>query len=221
MIGPMHEIAKIVEAQTDCKITITKGGSGNLLKSIIHNETGDLYLPGSETYYTIIEEEHPGLVTDTVFVGHNKAVMMTQKGNPKGLTSDLSHLTNSSYGVMIGNPTSGSIGKETKKILEKRDLFDDVLKNVMCLTTDSKDLLKAIKRKEADIVINWYATSTWGDNNEYIDVIEIDPAYAKKKKLILGLLKYSKHPSQARNIMDLASSARGREIFNSHGLYLE
>ncbi|MEA3361124.1 MAG: substrate-binding domain-containing protein [Thermodesulfobacteriota bacterium] len=221
MIRPMSEIAAMIENQENCKITITKGGSGNLLKSIAHNKTGDLYLPGSDRYYKIIDEKYPDLVTATEFVGHNKAAIMVQKGNPKKITKDLADLADKHYGVVIGNSDSGSIGKEAKKILEKKGVYKDVIKNVMSLTTDSKDLVKAIKNKEADIVINWFAVSTWDDNPQFMDVIEIDPKYAKKKKLILGLLKYSRYPDIAKKFMDLAGSEKGKELFKKHGLYFD
>lgn len=221
MIRPISELAAIIEDQEKCKIIITKGGSGNLLKSIVYNKAGDLYLPGSERYYKIIDKKYAGLVIDTVFVGYNKAAIMVQKGNPKNISSDLINLASREYGVIIGNPESGSIGKEAGKILEKRGILKEVIKNVMSLTTDSKDLVKAIKTKKADIVINWFAVSCWDDNPQYMDVIDIKPKYAKKKKLILGRLKFSKHPDLAVKFMELASSDKGKEIFKKHGFYFE
>ncbi len=221
MIRPMTRIAQIIEQQKNCKITITKGGSGNLLKAIVHNQAGDLYLPGSERYYETINEKYPGLVTKTQFVGHNRAALMVHKGNPLHFTNDLSVLTDSRYGVVIGNPDSGSIGRETRNILEKKGIFEDVVKNALSLTTDSKDLVKAIKNREADIVINWYAVSTWDHNPEIMDVIDIAPEYAQTKKLILGLLKYSRYPDIAEEFMAYAGSEKGRELFRIYGLYFE
>ncbi|MEA3544333.1 MAG: substrate-binding domain-containing protein [Thermodesulfobacteriota bacterium] len=218
MIQPMSEIATIIEKQENCKVTITKGGSGNLLKSILHNQTGDLYLPGSDRYFSIIANEHAGLVSETVLVGANRAAMMVQKGNPKAIPANLTSLADSQYAVVIGNPDSGSIGKETKKILEKKGIFADVVKNAMYMTTDSKELLKAIKNKEADIVINWFAASTWDDNGQFLDVIDIDPEYAQTKKLMLGLLKFSQNPDLAGKLMNLAGSKQGSEIFRKYGL---
>ncbi len=218
MIKPMSEIAAIIERTENCKVKITKGGSGNLLKSILHNRTGDLYLPGSDKYYRIIAEKHPGLVGETVKVGENKAVIMLQKGNPKHIPPLLESLSDPEYAVVIGNPDSGSIGKETGKILRQKGIYHDVMENAMYLTTDSKDLVKALKQKEADIVINWFAAATWDDNPEYIDVVEIDPQYAEAKQLILGLLKTSAEPELARRFMRLAASDTGRKIFRRHGL---
>lgn len=221
MIAPMLEIADIIEEQEDCKITITKGGSGNLLNSIYHNKTGDLYLPGSCKYYTMIEDKQPDLVLEKVTVGHNVAVMMVQKGNPKCITSDLSNMTDRDLVVEIGNPESGSIGKETKKILQAYGNFEDVVINAIRFTTDSKELLNALKSKELDLVINWYATYTWGDNSDYLDVIKIDSTYAHVNHLELSILKYSKYPDIAKAFMTYASSEKGKDIFKKYGLYFD
>ena len=118
MIKPMSDIARIIESQENCKIIVTKDGSGNLLRAIEINRAGDLFLPGSDSY--IDTAVHKGLVTDSVFVGYNKAAMMVRKGNPKNIPDNLESFANPDYYVVIGDPDSGSIGRETKKILEKR-----------------------------------------------------------------------------------------------------
>ena len=221
MIAPMTEIAEIIEKQENCHIRITKDGSGNLLKSIVHNQTGDLYLPGSDRYHKMIEEQYDGLVIERTFVGYNKAVLLVQKGNPDGFTADLKQLVDPHFGVIIGDPDSGSIGKEAKAILDRAGIFDAVVNNAMIFATDSKDILKAVKSGQADVGINWCATATWGDNDQYIDVIEIDPKFSKPKSLIIGMLKYTEHPEICRAFMELASSEQGHEIFRKHGLYFD
>ena len=221
MIDPMSEIAEIIEEQENCKIIITKGGSGNLLDSIRINQVGDLYLPGSDSYIETCLSE--GLITDedtdTVHVGYNKAAIMVQKGNPKNISANLTNFLNESYIIYLGNPDRGSIGKETKKIFEKKGIWDNVSSNAAHFTTDSKDLSGCLVDKTADLVINWYATSTWEDNEPYIDALPINNEYATKKKLVLGLLTTSEHPEIARKFMDYAFSDTGKEIFNKYGLY--
>lgn len=217
MIRPMSEIARVIEKQEDCKIIITKGGSGNLLKSIKTNNVGDLYLPGSDSYIKTCLKE--GLVSETAFVGYNKAAIMVQKGNPKGISADLNNLADKNYYVVIGNPNSGSIGKETKKILVRKGIFEKVINNARHLTTDSKDLVAVLKNKEADLVINWYATATWPENEPFVDVLPIDKEYCTKKNLVIGLLNTSKYPEIARNFMKYASSEEGINLFKKYGLY--
>lgn len=216
MIKPMADIARIIEKQEDCKIIITKGGSGNLLKSLKINKVGDLYLPGSDSYIKTCLEEN--LVNEIVFVGYNKAAIMVQKGNPKHITADLDNLMSEDYYVVICNPNTGSIGKVTKKILERKGIFEEVQANANELTTDSKGLCAVLKEKNADIVINWYACSVWEENEPYVDVLNIDEKFAKKKKLVLGLLRTSKYPEIARKFMEYAVSDKGRKLFKKYGL---
>ncbi|KIX15660.1 substrate-binding domain-containing protein [Dethiosulfatarculus sandiegensis] len=216
MIRPMTKIAQIIEEQENCRIIITKGGSGNLLKSIKANKMGDLYLPGSDSYIKTCLKEN--LVSKTALVGHNMAAMMVQKGNPKSITNDLENLLNPEYYIVLGNPQSGSIGRETKKILAKRGFFDKAMANARILTTDSKDLIKALKEREADLVINWYATSAWPENAPYVDVLKINPEYAQPKKLVLGLLTTSKYPEISKKFIKYASSEKGRAVFAEFGL---
>ena len=217
MIGPMAEIAKVIEQQENCKIIITKGGSGNLLNSIKLNKFGDLYLPGSDSYIKTCLQE--GLVSKTADVGCNRAALMVQKGNPKQITPDLDNLMSKDYYVVICNPSSGSIGKETEKILESKGIFKEVQDNASELTTDSKRLISVLKEKKADLVINWYACSVWADNEPYVDALEIDEKYAKREKLVLGILKTSQYPEIAEKFMDYASSEKGKELFKKYGLY--
>ena len=215
MIHPMSAIAEIIEKQEDCKISITKGGSGNLLKSIKINNVGDMYLPGSDSYIKTCLNE--GIVTESVFVGYNKAAMMVQKGNPKKISTNLANLADKKYYVVIGNPNSGSIGKETKRILGKKGIYEQVMDNARRLTTDSKDLVHVLQNKEADLVVNWHATSTWPENRPYVDAISINEEYAPRKRLVIGLLKTSRHPDIARKFMQYAVSDKGKELFEKYG----
>jgi molybdate transport system substrate-binding protein len=217
MIQPMLQIAAIVERQENVKISILKGGSGDLLDSIRFNQLGDLYLPGTESY--IKQALAEGLVSHTAHVGYNKAAMMVREGNPKSIPPSLDALKDPDLYVVIGNPNSGSIGKETKEILSAANLYDEVMNQVNELTTDSKRLVSVLKKGEADLVINWYATSTWEENSPYIDALSIDGRLAKKNRLILALLTTSKHPDIAKKFMDYAASAEGQQIFDRYGLY--
>lgn len=217
MIQPVAQIAAVIEQREGVKISILKGGSGDLLNSIRFNRIGDLYLPGSESY--IQQAKSEGLISRTVHVGYNRAAMMVRKGNPKSIPPSLDALKNPNIYVVIGNPNSGSIGKETKKILTAANMFNEVVNNAKEMTTDSKRLISVLKKGEADLVINWYATSIWEENAPYVDSIPIDEGLAKRKSLVLGLLTTSKYPDIANRFMQYAASEEGQRIFDRYGLY--
>jgi len=215
MIMPMQEIAKIIEQEKNCTIKITKQGSGALLNSIKANRVGDLFLPGSESYIkTCIAE---GLVKESVAVGYNRAALIVQKSNPLHITPDVKNLTNKQYRVVLGSAESSSIGRETERILTPLGIYQEALDIALFLTSDSKGMVKAILDKNADLVLNWYATSVWEENRTSMDGLLLDDKVAPPHKLVLGLLTFSPYPDIARRFMELASSKQGQEIFARYG----
>ncbi len=217
MAKPMAEIKAIIEREENCEILMATGGSGNLLKALKENKSGDLYLPGSEKYVQTCRDE--GLVTESVHVGYNRAALLVQKGNPKNISPDLSNLASKDYYVVICNPKTGSIGRETANMLQRAGLFEEVRENAREFTTDSKRLIQLLRNKQADLAINWYATAVWEENRPYVDVLKIDPQYAKPRKLVLGLLTTSRYPEIAKKFMNYAISEQGKAIFSKYGLH--
>ena len=215
MAHPMSEIAREFEKSHNVKITISQGGSEDLYQSLKSSAKGDLYLPGSASYRKRHLEE--GLLGEFVHIGYNQASLVVPKGNPKGLTADLNQLTDKELAVVICNPESGSIGRETKRILEGRNIYQEVLDNSAYLTTDSRNLNRALKQGDADVIINWRATAFFEENREVMDVIDLDPTQAKPKKLLLNLLTFSRNPELAREFMQLAASETGQAIFRKYG----
>lgn len=215
MIQPMQEIAAFIEKKHDVKITFTKGGSGNLYRSLQASQVGDLYLPGAESYIDTAVDA--GYINEHQLVGYNQAALIVAKDNPKQFNNDLIQLTHPATNVIIGSSDSGSIGKETKKILEKAEIYKEVLANSIYVTTDSKDLTHLLKQKEADITINWRATIFWNENKAFLSSLPINEELAQKKKLVLGVLSFSKYPTIAQDFLNYASSPEGLAIFKKYG----
>ena len=213
----MEELAKEFEKTAECKIRVIKGGSGKLLKMLLKNKNADLFLPGSDSYIKKMEQEFPGLIIDKEYVGYNKAALFVKKENPKKIENTLDSLTDERYTVVIGSPQKGSIGKETKRILTKHGSYEQVSKKAI-ITEDSIGLVRAIKMDKADISIDWFATSTWTENKDDVDALEISEEFAPKKNLILTVLKDSEHQDLARSFLKLASSEHGKNIFKKYGL---
>jgi len=215
MVRPMTEIAHMIEKRSGCVIRFSLGGSGNLKRAIVENQSGDLYLPGASSYMEDCKKE--GLVKRVVWVGCNQAALIVPEGNPGELSSDPVQLVNPDLYVALADPSSGSIGREAEEILKRRECYEQVLRKVVFFTTDSRGLTRAVKSGDADVAINWMATSRWPENREFIDGIPIDQRWAPKKPLLLGLLSLSKNREIAEAFMDLAQSPEGREIFYRYG----
>lgn len=156
-------------------------------------------------------------MTEYVHVGYNQAALLVDKGNPKSVTPDLQQLLRQDLDVVLCSHEVGSIGRESKKLLESANIYNQVLQRAIYLTSDSRNLNGALKQGDADLIINWRATAFFEENRETMDVIDLDPGLAIPKKLLLNLLTFSKHPDVSRRFMEYAASEEGQAIFRQYG----
>lgn len=215
MVRPMTEIARQFEARENVKINIAQGGSEDLYQSLKKSAQGDFYLPGEPTYRTKYLGE--GLLGEHVTVGYNQLALVVKKGNPKGLKGDPKELVRKDISVIIGNAESGSVGKETKDVLDTVGLYQKVLDASLYLAPDSRVLNIAMKKGEADAILNWRATAFFPDNVAAVDVVDLSPKLAKPQALILNLLTFSKNKDVARRFMAFTAGEQGQAIFRKWG----
>lgn len=215
MEKPIRELAGRFEKLEDCTVKIMIGGSGTLYRTITVNQAGDLYLPGSEAY--IKKGRENGVITETKHVGYNRAALIVAKGNPLNISANLNNLINEEYKTVLGAPDSGSIGKETKRILTSAEIYEKAIDNSLYLTSDSKGLRLAIVDGVADLTLNWYAPSIWPKNKDKIEALLLDESVAIPHQLIVSLLKFSKEPELAKRFFIFISSETGMETFNRYG----
>lgn len=215
MVRPMTEIAHNFEKRENVRISIAQGGSEDLFQSAKKSGTGDWYLPGEPTY----REKHlkEGLFAEHTVVGYNQMALMVAKGNPKGVKADPRELLRKDLIAIVGNAESGSVGKEAKDVLDDLGIYPKVIRQVAFLSPDSRSLVNAMKKGEADVTMNWRATGFFPDNVTKIDVIDLDPKLAKPQALLLIKLKSSKYNDLARRFMDFAASEEGQASFRKYG----
>lgn len=215
MVRPMTEIAQAFEKKENVKLAIAQGGSEDLYQSAKKSGSGDWYLPGEPSFRTQHLKE--GLLGEFVTVGYNQMALMVQKGNPKQVKADPRELLRKDLSIVLGNATSGSVGKESKALLDGLGIYSKVVKAATFLAPDSRSLVLALKKQEADLTMNWRAVGYFADNAVVVDVIDLDAKWATPQALEISLLSSTKHPELARRFMALAASAEGQAIFRKHG----
>lgn len=219
MIKPVRELAKEFEKRENVKIHITQGGSQNLFNALKAAQVGDLYIPGSDSYRK--NNTKFGLLEDYKLLGYNRLALIVKKGNPLGIDNNLKNLTNPNYKVVLGDKDFGSVGRASYKVLNFEGLKEKAYQNAVYLTTDSIRITDAIKKGEADLALNWYATSFWNENKNFIEAIELPKNIAKPKKIEVNLLKFSNNKEIAKKFMHLLSSPKGKEVFYRYGFYTQ
>lgn len=215
MVRPMTDIVRAFEKRENVRIAIAQGGSEDLYQSAKKSGVGDWYLPGEPSYREIHLKE--GLLGDYVTVGHNQMALMVQKGNPKQVKPDPRELLRKDLVAIIGNAESGSVGHEAKRILDALGIYPQVVRQSAFLAPDSRSLVNAMKKGEADVTLNWRATGFFPDNVAKLDVIDLDTKLAKPQALLLIQLRSSKHAELGRRFMDFAAGEEGQAVFRKHG----
>ena len=215
MIRPMTEISRAFEQRESVRITLAQGGSEDLYQSLKKSQVGDLYLPGEPTYRSKYLGE--GLLGEVTTVGYNQLALVVKKGNPKQVKGDPKELLRSDLTVIIGNAESGSVGKETRDVLETAGLYQKVLDAALYLAPDSRVLNNAMKKGEADAILNWRATAFFPENRAAVDVVDLSPKLAKPQALLLNMLTYSRNKEQTRRFMAFTAGPEGQAIFRKWG----
>jgi molybdate transport system substrate-binding protein len=120
---------------------------------------------------------------------------------------------------VAGDKDFGSVGRAAYKLLTKAKIKDKVYNNALYLTTDSRRITNALKNNEADLTLNWYATSFWNENKDLVTALELSKNIAKPKAIEVNLLKFSHNKNLARKFIDFASSSYGKEVFYNYGFF--
>lgn len=218
MVKPLKVLAHEFEKLHQINIHIEQGASGYLYRTIRALKTGDIYFPGTETYR--IEHAEDNILLDRVLVGFNRLSFIVAEGNPKNLNSDIRQLLNPDISVVLASPDSSAVGKATKTALEDANICMDVFENVTYFTTDSHRLFSSIDKHEADITMNWYASTVWEERAHKVDAIVLPDHLQQKRRLELNLLSFSENPELAKKFMAYASSQHGLKTFADYGFLL-
>jgi len=215
VVRPITEVARAFEQRENVKITIIQGGAADVYQSARKSGIGDWYLPAQPAYRDKYYAD--GLFGEHVTVGHNTLALMVQEGNPKKVKPDLRELLRRDLVMILGSAESGSVGLMSKTVLDGLGIYPQVVRSAAFLAPDSRALTQAIRRKEADITLNWRAVGFFPDNAPHVDIIDLPRNIAQPQPLLLIRLKSSRHPELARRFMDFAASEAGQAIFRKHG----
>lgn len=216
MVKPITELARTFEQRDkNLRITIAQGGSEDLYQSAKKSRLGDIYFPGEPSY--LDKHVAEGLLGDYKLVGYNQMALVVLKGNPKNVKGNANELLRKDLTIIVGNAESGSVGQETKAMLDKAGIYPKVINNAVALMPDSRAINLALKRGEADLAVNWRATAFFQDNATHLDAVNLDPNIAKPQALLLIQLTFTKNPALSRKFIDFVASEEGQAVFRKHG----
>ena len=214
----INELKKEFEKKYNCKVIIQNDCARNLIGLINYSFKGDIFIPSSHHSFDLLKNRSNADIIDSSFIGYNKLVFMVAKGNPKGFDGKLSTLISRDLSLIIANPESGSLGYETKKALVAQKVYNKILNNVVSLSMDSKGLIKSLKNRQADVVINFASTIFINGSINYVDIIPFNPDIRYSMKVYAGILSTTNHEELAKDFLTFVSTSEGKSILNKYGI---
>lgn len=212
---PIEEIAHAYEREYGVRIQLQYGGSGTLLSGLQVSPAGDLYLAADSSYIDIAREK--GIVEEAIPVATIVPVLAVPKGNPKDITS-IAQIVAGDFRVSIANPDAASVGKATKKLLERSGEWAALEKAVQdrgVFKPTVNDVANDVKLGTVDAGIVWDATV-----RQYpeLDLVELPQADDAVKNVTVGVLTSSTDPTAAlRFARYIAARDKGLPVFEKHG----
>lgn len=215
MVRPVTELARAFEAREKVAIQVAQGGSEDLYQSAKKSRLGDIYFPGEPSYRDIHLAE--GLLGDYRVIGYNQMALFVQKGNPKQVRGLLHELLRKDLTVVLGNAGSGSVGHESRRMLDSAGIYPKVVANASEFLPDSRSVNLAFKHGQADLALNWRATARFPDNSPYVDTIDLPVSVAAPQPLLMIELTFSRNLVDARRFIEFAASEEGQAVFRRYG----
>jgi molybdate transport system substrate-binding protein len=217
MVPPLMELKKKFESEWNCRIKIHNDCSQNLSSLIRYSLEGDIFFPAShDSFQKLYNKDFPHII-DSIFIGYNSLVVMTTKENPTNYTGDISSLIQKKHGVIIANPETSSLGYETRRLLNSSNIYRDVIVNIVALSTDSRGLVKSLKKQEAQVVINWASDIANIKQPSQIEVFSIPESLQSPVEVYAGILSTTRDSTLAKEFLTFAAGEEGLSVFRKYG----
>ncbi|MCA9134919.1 MAG: molybdate ABC transporter substrate-binding protein, partial [Planctomycetales bacterium] len=194
------------------EIQIQYGPSQTLLTSLEVSGSGDLYLPADDSYLDIAREKK--LVDEVLPIAHMQAVVAVAKGNPKKIER-FRDLTDSHLRLVQANTEAAAIGKITRQVLEKANLWKPLDAATTGYRTTVTDVANDILVGAADAGIVYDAVlHSYPD----LDAVELPELAAAYSQVSVGVLSTTRQPQAALHFARyLTARDRGLKHYAEHG----
>jgi molybdate transport system substrate-binding protein len=220
LMKPMDELQVAFQEKENCQVRMVYAGSGELFGMIATRKNGDVYIPGAEKYTR--DALKKGLVVEKgcETICYHVPVILTPKGNPGHITS-LEDLAKDGVRLAMADAQAAAIGKVSKQVLEKNNLYDRVKENIVTSPSTTNQLLIYTATAQVDGTIAWEDQSTWAQSKGKVEIIHIDASKNIIKTIPASVVSFSQRPEMAEKFIQFITSDEGKAIWNKWGFPLE
>jgi molybdate transport system substrate-binding protein len=207
---PVEAAAKAYEKEFEIPVQLQYGGSGTLLSSLRVSKSGDLFIPGEDSFIKTGREL--GVLKETIPLARQHPVIAVPKGNPKNIRA-LADLLRKDVTVALANPEATAVGQTVKRVLEKDGTWAALKDHAKVFKPTVNDIANDVKIGAVDAGIVWDVTTAQYPELEAIQIPIFDAA---QETISASVLAFSKQPTAAlRFVRYLGARDRGLKEFSS------
>jgi ABC-type molybdate transport system substrate-binding protein len=216
MKGMYENLVKQFSAETGVKVTMSSLPDGQMINQIKVHPEGDVVQVGAGFFMERIDE-HVEYVKP---VCKRSPVIVVPSGNPANVRT-LQDFTNKGVEAVICDVETSGMGRVSKAVFDKGNLFEEVKPNIVNSPKSSAIMMPLIKLRQANAGICWQdVTVHWIKNKnaaEDIEMVEIPKEYQVTEIALIAVLKNSKNKPAAKQFVDWIISPQRAETFIGNG----
>ncbi|BBO78220.1 molybdenum ABC transporter substrate-binding protein [Desulfosarcina widdelii] len=207
---------KNFERQRGVTVDVHYGSSGEIFGMVAAGQPCDVLIPGAAKY-TMDALKNGWVEKETIrnLVLHLPAIAVP-KGNPAKIDG-LEDLARKGVRVSIGDPKAPAIGRVSKKLLEKTQLWEKVQPNINVYAPTVNQLLIYVALNQVDAAIIWKDLTSWAEAKGKIEVVDIDPDKNIIKTIPTAVCTRTQHRERALQFNNYVASAEGLSIWKKWG----
>ncbi|WP_379154484.1 molybdate ABC transporter substrate-binding protein [Paenibacillus sp. sgz5001063] len=212
----LDKISVLYEKQhPDIDLVFNYGASGTLQKQIEQGAPADLFFSAGDKQMKALVDG--GLVSDNTELLKNQLVLVVPSDSKSSITT-ITQLTDKAFKkVAIGQPESVPAGQYAQQSLTAKNVWD-TLQSKLVFAKDVRQVLSYVETGNADAGFV-YKTDALTSNKVRI-ALTVGAHVHKPINYPVGVMKESKHQTEAKAFYSYVQTKSASDIFTSYGFML-
>jgi len=206
------EVARLFGQRTGIAVDCSFGGSGAVLNQIRIESFGDVYIPGSNDYMDIADDEGQTVPGSRRIICYLTPVICVAEGNPRRIGS-LRDLSREGLRVTMGDPGSVCLGSIAKQAFERAGLYALVRENIVTYASNCQQIASLIRVGEVDAAVGYDVFHFQSPDD--MDIVPIPGI--EQVNIPVAVLIHSIRKERAREFVDFIAGPHGLKVFAKHG----
>ncbi|MCG3179462.1 MAG: hypothetical protein BIFFINMI_01797 [Phycisphaerae bacterium] len=225
MSQPIKElVAEFEQAHPNVRVKTIYNGCGFLVSQMkaAHDANafvGDMYYACDTSFmhdaegYQVVDPSYPAVRITRFF-----PVLMVKKGNPLNIKTVEDLARPEVTFIAMGRDDGGAVGRVGFQILKASPKWSEIEPKIKYLAPTADMLATAVAKGQAQVAVIWHVVAKPYVESGDADMIYIEGEHADQP---IALLKGSKYPELAKELILFIRSPHGQQVFRKYGFVID